>query len=172
MSEYFPKELVVYCFKKKKNLFLIIISNKNGWSILNLKYKIVIIKNIEIYIYNFFFYFSAYIWFLINIFVGLLFNYTQFIKLNGMGYKMIIANYNLIIKLGFSHRILYLIMDDLRFTYFNKQILKLNSRSLFLIKQMSHMFCTIKKNNMYKKKGIYIKGILIKLKISSKKSKM
>jgi hypothetical protein len=77
----------------------------------------------------------------------------------------------IILKIGYSHRILFLASVDMELTYFNKYLLKLDCRSLVQLKQSVQSFLRTRKSNAYKKKGIFIKGSIIKVKLSSKKSK-
>ena len=89
-----------------------------------------------------------------------------------MGYKIMRLNLNLIIKLGYSHRIMFFCQKGLNYTFITRQLLKLESRSLFHEKDLIMLFRILRKFNSYKKKGIFIKGFIFKSKISSKKSKV
>ena len=53
----------------------------------------------------------------------------------------------------------------------SKQLLKLESRSLLDLKKTVQFFFRSQKNNAYKRKGVFLKGFLTDIKISSKKSK-
>jgi ribosomal protein L6P/L9E len=88
-----------------------------------------------------------------------------------MGFKSIVIIKNLIFKLGFSHRVLYSITNNLLLVYEHKHLFKINTRSLNLIKNIIYILETIKLPVAYKIKGLFIKGYFQKLKISSKKSK-
>ena len=166
------KEIILYCFNKNSNLFLILISNLQGWGLVQLKYKFFIIKANKLFIYNLLALIKSYISFLINFFLGFFKNYFQYLKIKGMGFKIILVGLNLLLKLGFSHRIIYICMNNWRFQYLNKQLLKINSRCFFTIKNFVYSFQKIRKLNSYKKKGIFIKGSIIKIKVSSKKAKV
>jgi ribosomal protein L6P/L9E len=167
-----PKESIIYTFNQKSNFFLLIISNFQGWLLINIKSKFILIKDKKLYIYNFLSLIKTYNFFLMNFFLGLLKNYLQYIKLKGMGFKVIKLDLNLMIKLGFSHRILFFYKKDLRFFFLNKQNLKLMSRNLFNIKNIIFELNNLRKINRYKKKGIFLKGSIIEIKISKKKSKV
>ena len=65
-----------------------------------------------------------------------------------------------------------LTQKGLNYTFITRQLLKLESRSLFHAKDLIMLFRILRKFNSYKKKGIFIKGFIFKSKISSKKSKV
>jgi len=88
-----------------------------------------------------------------------------------MGFKFIVVKNIIILKLGYSHRILFLSEVDTQVLYLNKYLIKIDCRSIFQLKKIVHSFLRARKKNAYKKKGIFIKGSILKLKLSSKKSK-
>jgi ribosomal protein L6P/L9E len=116
--------------------------------------------------------FKIYNAFVINFLFGLYKNYHIYFRLKGIGYKMMKIGLNFLLKIGFSHRIIYLIKKNLRFSYQNKQLLKIESRSLFNLKNIIFIFQKIRKINCYKKKGIFLKGSMVKIKINKKKAKV
>jgi ribosomal protein L6P/L9E len=167
-----PKESIVYTFNQKCNFFLLVISNFQGWLLIRIKSKFILIKDKKLYIYNFLSLIKTYNFFLMNFFLGLLKNYLQYIKLKGMGYKVVKLGLNFIIKLGFSHRILFFCKKNFRYIFLNKQNLKFLSRNLFTIKNIIFKLNNLRKINRYKKKGIFLKGSIVEIKISKKKSKV
>jgi ribosomal protein L6P/L9E len=172
MKAIFPKELAIYFFNTKSKLFLIIISNLQGWFIICVKYNFILVKSNKLYIYNLLDFIKTYIYYLINTFIGFLKNYFQYVKLKGMGYKVMVLTSNFSLKLGFSHRILYLCSNDLRINYLNKQLIKIESRSLLSIKSIIYLFQNIRKMSAYKIKGVFLKGSVVSIKINTKKSKV
>jgi hypothetical protein len=88
-----------------------------------------------------------------------------------MGYKFILTNNILALKVGYSHRILFMSSLNIRCIYVTKQLLKINCRSLNQLKTVSFFFLKTRKQNFYNKKGIFIKGSIFQTKLSSKKSK-
>jgi len=93
-----------------------------------------------------------------------------------MGFKLVALKSNLknnilFFKLGYSHRICFIFKTDLKFIYLNKQTFGLESRDLLEIKQVVYQTMSLRKPNAYKKKGIFLKGSVIKIKASSKKAK-
>ena len=144
----------------------------HGWGIIEIKSKYILLYNKFFYLYNFLIFLNTYTSFLINFFFGFYKNYSLFLKIKGIGYKIISIGLNLLIKLGFSHRILYLFKKNVRFFLNNKQSILIKSRSLSEIKNILFIFQKIRQVNTYKKKGIFIKGSIIKIKVSKKKSKI
>jgi ribosomal protein L6P/L9E len=64
------------------------------------------------------------------IFLGFQKGYFQYLKLKGMGYKFISANNQIILKLGFSHRIIYVNPVDTKCNFIHRHLLGLESRSI------------------------------------------
>jgi ribosomal protein L6P/L9E len=88
-----------------------------------------------------------------------------------MGFKMIWHLQGIILKLGYSHRVLFIRQKEITFTYLNRHLLKIEGRSLSLIKSSLFRFMLMKLKSVYKKKGIFLKGSILNIKITSKKSK-
>jgi ribosomal protein L6P/L9E len=148
---------------------MLILSSSKGWGILCFQQIFFLIKKNELY--SFLPHNKAFLTFLTIFFVGFQKGYFQYLKLKGMGYKFIRVGANLILKFGYSHRIVYVNYGDVYCKFFTKFILRLETRSLWLLSNITYFFRNIRKRNMYKKKGIFFKGALITLKSSSKKSK-
>lgn len=121
------------------------------------------------YLYNSTFLIKMYFSLLFNFFLGFYKNYSQYLKLKGVGFKAVVINLGLLIKLGYSHRVLYLFVKDLKFFYINKQLLQIEGRCVYKLKNLFYKFQTIRKSNVYKKKGIFLKGVILKMKVSNKK---
>jgi hypothetical protein len=172
MKEKFPNEIIVYCFNKYLNFFIFSISNLQGWSLLKIESKYILIDNFGLYLYNSFHLFKIYNIFVINFLFGLYKNHHIFLRFKGIGYKIMKIGLNFLLKIGFSHRIIYLMKKNVRFSYHNKQLLKIESRSLFNLKNIIFIFQKIRKINCYKMKGIFLKGSIVKIKINKKKIKV
>jgi len=97
--------------------------------------------------------------------------YFHYLQLKGMGFKFMLAKNNVILKIGYNHRVLFLPGLDVLVTFVSKFLLKINTRSLNKLKQNVNSLFKVKKRNSYKKKGIFIKGSIVTLKLSSKKTK-
>nr|QFP99045.1 ribosomal protein L6 [Rhizaria sp.] len=165
----FSNNTVSYCFLQNKKLFSLILSVSKGWGVISFKKYFFLIKNHEFYpllLQN-----KSYFNFLIIVFLGFQKGYFQYLKLKGMGFKFIIAKNNIILKFGFSHRIVYINYTSVYCQFITKYLLYLESRSLWTLKKVNQLFSIIRKKNVYKKKGIFLKGTFINIKISSKKSK-
>lgn len=160
---------VSYYFKQNKKLFGLVLSSYKGWGILLLKQDFFLIKKNELY--PIVLASKSYLTLLTVIFLGFYRGYFKFLKLKGMGYRFINIKNNIIFKFGFSHRIIYINYVDIYCLFISKYILRFESRSLWLLTKVINCFKNIRKNNVYKKKGIFFKGFLISIKISSKKSK-
>jgi ribosomal protein L6P/L9E len=120
---------------------------------------------------KFIFFSKVHLYFLSNLFLGFFRNYYYYLRFKGMGFKMIGHLVGIVLKLGYSHRVLFIRQKEIAFTYLNRYLLKLEGRSISLIKTILFNFLRLRKKSAYKKKGIFLKGSILKLKITSKKSK-
>jgi ribosomal protein L6P/L9E len=109
--------------------------------------------------------------FLLKSFLGYYKNFIQYLKLKGMGYKITTNYCSLVFKLSQSHRLVYKIQRNIKITFLHKQALILKSKSLHLLKNIVFFLQKFGKKNAYKKKGIFFKGMIISVKVNSKKSK-
>jgi ribosomal protein L6P/L9E len=160
------KELTFYSIKKKNNYFLLFLSIAQGWGITKIRSKVSFDNSFKSIFFS-----ETYSCFFSNLFLGFFRNYFYFLKVKGMGFKMIGHIFGIIVKLGYSHRVLYSRQKELAFTYLNRHLLKIEGRSLSLIKTSLFQFIQLKKKSIYKKKGIFLKGSVLKIKLTSKKSK-
>ena len=169
MLSTFSKNIITYCFLQKQKKFVLIITPCRGWGIISSQNVYFLMKERK----TFFFlsYLKSYVSFLATIFLGFKKGYFQYLKLKGMGYKFINTSNNIIIKFGFSHRQIYINFIDTKCKFITKFLLRLEARSFFTIKKIVHSFISSRKKNVYKKKGIFLKGSLIDIRVSSKKSK-
>lgn len=163
------KNTVVYCFLRNKKLFSLVLSSFKGWGIFTLKSIYVLLKNKT-------FYFFAtrkksIISLLASFFLGFQKGYFNYLKLKGMGFKFKHFKDSLFLKFGFSHRLVYSTYVNVYCLYINRYLICLGSRSFWDLIRVKQFFANIRKNNVYKKKGIFLKGSLIDIKLSSKKSK-
>jgi ribosomal protein L6P/L9E len=104
-------------------------------------------------------------------FLGFYKNYFYFLKLKGMGFKLIGHPKGVIFKLGYSHKLLVLKISDVCFFYLTKQLFQIKGRSGFFLKNLISSLIQLRKTTVYKKKGVFLKGSIIQLKLTSKKSK-
>lgn len=168
---FISKELISYIFKKNKKVFFVIISNFLGWGIFNVLFKSFILKkNYIVFFEGSKFNSTEFSW-INNFCFGLYRKFKIFLSFVGLGYKRVFYFGNLILKLGFSHRSIFLACDDLKLVLFKKRRIKLESRSLIRIEEIRLKFLFLRLKSIYKRKGIFIKGSQTVLKLSSKKSK-
>jgi ribosomal protein L6P/L9E len=162
---FITKELAVYCIKKKKNYFLLYISISQGWGLTKINSKLFMPK------FKFSFFSKVHTCFFFNVFLGFFRNYFYFLKLRGMGFKFLYHSLGIILKLGFSHRVFLVRQLEISFLYLSRRSFRLEGRSLTIIKDSLFRFMRLKTKSVYKKKGIFLKGSVLRLKITSKKSK-
>ena len=133
-------------FLKKNQLIIIINSQKNKKSILNLYNKLIKIK-----------------------IKGVLQGYKLNLILKGIGFKSFIENNNLILKLGFSHNILIHIPSNIKIINQTNNLI-FNSIDFIYLTQFVHYIKNFKKPEPYKGKGLLLKNEKI-FKKEGKKSK-
>jgi ribosomal protein L6P/L9E len=148
---------------------MFVISSSKGWSVISCQEPYFLIK--EKRVFFFLSHTKSFSSFVSIVFLGLQKGYFQYLKLKGMGYKFVNTSNNIALKLGFSHRIIYVNPINTKCSFISKYFLGLEARSLWTIKKIVQSFNSIRKKNVYKKKGIFLKGCLIDIRVSSKKSK-
>ena len=164
------KNTLSYCFFKNNKLFLLVISSFKGWGIVSFDKKVyILLKNKSFFC--FLTHNKSFLKFLQIFFLGLQKGYFQYLKIKGMGYKFTKVSGGLVIKFGFSHRIIVKFFLDVYCKFITRYLLYCNTRSLWSLQRLTQSFRLIRKKDSYKKKGIFIKGNLIWIKTSSKKSK-
>lgn len=89
----------------------------------------------------------------------------------GLGYKRFIYTHSIILKLGFSHRIVYLTRSDLKVLLLKRRQIEILTRNLSLLNRFKNSLESMRSPNKYKRKGVYIRGTKILLRLSSKKAK-
>ncbi len=133
-------------FLKKNQLIIIINSQKNKKSILNLYNKLIKIK-----------------------IKGVLQGFKLNLILKGIGFKSFIENNNLILKLGFSHNIVIPIPNNIKIINQTNNLI-FNSIDFIYLTQFVHYIKNFKKPEPYKGKGLLLKNEKI-FKKEGKKSK-
>jgi hypothetical protein len=163
------KNTATYCFLQNKKLFLLVISSSKGWSVTACRGPYFIIREKKVFF--FLSHIKSFSGFMSIVFSGLQKGYFQYLKLRGMGYKFVNVSNYIVLKFGFSHRIVYVNPINTKCKFISKYFLRLETRCLWTIKKIVQSFNSIRKKNVYKKKGIFLKGCLISVQVSSKKSK-
>ena len=158
------KEIIFYGLKLNNNFFFITLSNLFGWTItkINIRY---ILFNLNL---NFFIIFGI---FFLKSFLGFYKVFLHRLILKGMGYKSLTLKSFLFLKLSQSHRLVYKVKENIKILYINKQLLLISSKCINKLKNVTYFFRKYSKVNSYKKKGFFIKGSIVFIKASSKKSK-
>src|SRR6478736_4131453 len=133
-------------FLKKNQLILILNSQKNKKSILNLYNKLIKLK-----------------------IKGVLQGFKLNLILKGIGFKAIVENNNLILKLGFSHNITIAIPVNIKVISQANNLI-FSSIDFIFLTQFVHFIKNHKKTEPYKGKGLLLKNEKI-LKKEGKKSK-
>ena len=136
----------IFFFKKKEKLILIINIQKQKKSILNLYYKLIKIK-----------------------IKGILQGFKINLILKGIGFKALIKNNNLILKLGFSHNIIILIPSNIKINIQSNNLI-FNSIDFIFLTQFVNFIKNYKKPEPYKGKGFLFKNEKI-IKKEGKKNK-
>ena len=143
---------------------MLFLSISQGWGINkilvsgNISFKVIVFSTIQLVFFS-------------NLFLGFFRNYFYYLKLKGMGFKMLSHAVGIIVKLGYSHRILFVRQKEISLTYLNKYLLKIEGRHLMLLKTVLFQFMRLRVRSVYKKKGVFLKGSILRFKITSKKSK-
>lgn len=121
-------------FLKNNQLIIIINSQKNKKSILNLYNKLIKIK-----------------------IKGVLQGFKLNLILKGIGFKSFIENNNLILKLGFSHNIVIPIPNNIKIINQTNNLI-FNSIDFIYLTQFVHYIKNFKKPEPYKGKGLLLKN--------------
>jgi len=136
----------IYIYSKKNQLILIINSEKNKKSILNLYNKLIKIK-----------------------IKGVLQGFKLNLILKGIGFKTFIEDNNLILKLGFSHNITVPIPNNIKIINQTNNLI-FSSIDYIYLTQFVHYIKNFKKPEPYKGKGLLLKNEKI-IQKEGKKSK-
>ena len=93
----------------------------------------------------------------------------KLLQINGVGYKFLLNNYNLIISIGLSHQYILKLNKKFNYSLFKKfSILKISGFDYFELMSLYHKIRLIKKPDIYKAKGISFYKEIIKLKQGKK----
>lgn len=166
-----PNEIIIYSLEKNSKNFLLFLGLAQGWGLVRTDVNHIFLKNNSAFIMGSKKDLTVNKTSLANFVFGLYRYFSQFIKLQGMGYKGAISKSFLVLKLGFSHRLLFKIVKDIKLSYVSRQLLLLQGRDIDSIKKIVYNLQKLRKASAYKKKGLFLKGAIIKIKQSSKKSK-
>jgi hypothetical protein len=120
------KNIITYSFIQNKKLFLLIVTPSKGWGLISCQDPYVLIKD------NFFFYaisrIKSYSSFISIIFLGFQKGYFQYLTLKGLGYKFICLKSGILLKFGFSHRIIFASAINTKCNFITRHIICLEAR--------------------------------------------
>ncbi|KJV69049.1 50S ribosomal protein L6 [Candidatus Neoehrlichia procyonis] len=92
------------------------------------------------------------------------------LEVKGVGYK--VENYNdksLLVSVGYSHGIIYSVPDDIDVKCVKSTQILINGISKERVSMLASEICSLRKYNVYKGKGIFIKGKVMRRKEINKK---
>lgn len=89
-----------------------------------------------------------------NIIVGVHQGYTYKLSIVGVGYRAVIDNKNLILKVGYSHDIVYQIPSDIKVSLINPTTIEIKGIDKQLVTSVCSLIRAFKKPDPYKGKGI------------------
>lgn len=165
--------IISYHFKSRKSFFILLLSNLFGWGVFQIKVKNLLCGNNRKWVQqrstNFLRCAQQNI--IYGNLVGYFKLYNRYLVVVGRGYKISIFNSNIVFRLGNSHRAIYKLAADTRIFFHHKQLLVVSSRFLHVIDKLERSVKELINFNNYKKKGVYIKGLILALRVSTKKSK-
>jgi len=103
-----------------------------------------------------------------NFYVGVTYGYHIEINFIGLGYRFLQLRNFLLLKLGYSHYVKYIIPETLRIVGYKRQLVIFGMNNIEVI-TMAKQLRLFKKPTIYKGKGIQIKGEVLKFKIGKQK---
>ena len=154
LNMYFSNNILYFNLLKTKN-----INNKFKPLYINpilLQTNYSIKKNKQYYLnYLYNFYNSLYI---------LTFPYSLTLVLKGIGYKFVVSNNTIKLRVGYSHFLTYIVKDEIFFKLVNPTTLTLYSNNKLILTQFVAFLKLQKKTNLYKGTGIFYIDECINLK--------
>jgi hypothetical protein len=124
----FSKNTTTYCFLQNKKIFMLVLTSSKGWGVILCHEYFFLLKDMKVFFLLS--HMKSYLSLLAIIFLGFQKGYFKYLKLKGMGYKFINTRNNIILKFGFSHRVIYTSSIDTRCCFITRYLLGLETRSL------------------------------------------
>jgi large subunit ribosomal protein L6 len=100
----------------------------------------------------------TYVCILNNLFDGVLTGHSKYIELRGVGFKYKIKSNKLFLILGYSHVTIYELPKNALVNVLNNKLLKVFSINVNIINRVVYSLKKKKMYNVYKGKGIIVKG--------------
>lgn len=153
-------------FINNNNLYLDLLKYNFIYNNLNIYYinKYFLYNNIKTNANKFLNYYNIYLTTLYSGIYYLFYNYNLTIILKGVGYKFVIENNILKMRIGYSHYIQYVIDPDVYMIVKNPTTLCLYSNNKFILTKIVSRLKLYKKTNYYKGTGIFYSNEFITLK--------
>jgi len=104
-----------------------------------------------------------------NIVTGLSEGFTTTLEINGVGYKASVNKKTLILTLGFSHDIYYMLPEGIEAKFEKPNFIVISGDDKVLVGQVASEIISFRKPEPYKGKGVKIKGRKILRKEGKKK---
>lgn len=156
-------EIVSILYLANGLVTLILISATRGWGVNYTREPGISLQN-----FNSLLFLKPYTSFLDNFKFGFFKPYSFNLKLKGMGFKILSHSCGLILKLGYSHRVVVLKETEVSIFYQSKQSVVIKSRQSYALQQWLFGIRNVKPRTLYTQKGFYIKGEKKPIKSSSK----
>lgn len=104
-----------------------------------------------------------------NIVLGLQTPFKVVLEINGVGYKASVEKTGIMLSLGYSHEIFYLLPKDVTAVFEKPNLIVLTSNDKVLVGQVASEIISFRKPEPYKGKGVKIAGRAIVRKEGKKK---
>ena len=104
-----------------------------------------------------------------NIIIGMQTPFKIVLEVNGVGYKALVDKGGIILTLGYSHEIFYLLPQNVSAIFEKPNLITLTSDDKILVGQVASEIISFRKPEPYKGKGIKIAGKAIVRKEGKKK---
>jgi hypothetical protein len=167
-----PKEISLFYITAKMKSILFVVSICYGWGILCFMNSLMYCDKFkEVYFLGTVEKYKSTLYFIFTIILGFYRIFFFNVNFKGIGYKGVIVKHNLYVKFGYSHRSIICICCNIKLYYIKKRKFKFLGRNIFLLKNFEFEIEHIRNRGVFKKKGIYLRGIIFKIKESSKKAK-
>lgn len=101
-------------------------------------------------------------------YIGVTEGYFLELDFIGVGYRFIILNKKIVLRLGYSDNITYFLPLNVKILGYKKKML-LFGLTLNEINNLKYALCNLRVVNIYKGKGVVLKGEVVKLKVGKQR---
>jgi ribosomal protein L6P/L9E len=106
-----------------------------------------------------------------NAFLGVLSGHSKFLELKGVGFKYRIKKNKLFLILGYSHIVVYELPNNTFVKVLTNKLIKIFSNNLLILNKVIYDLKKRKVFNVYKGKGIVLKGEVVLVKEGKKSTR-